>query len=289
VPQLRRRHFGSRAPINLLEVIQPRATTPEPTVRLALDRIDPSGRNPRRALAGLTELADSIEAYGLLQPVVVRARGPRYELIAGHRRFAALQLLAARDPGSGRWRAVDAVVRQENDDEAYLLMLTENLQREDLRPREEAAALEVLVRERGWSVRRVAQAIKMSPAYVSNRLRVFDDPILAPLVLAGQLGVSMAEELLRASGGDRQHLAELAIAEGWDRRRLRAERDACLAAKHPEVASERGLARQLQALREILTCVQTAPLSDVERLEAKALLVVLSRLVAENDAEVHYG
>jgi ParB family transcriptional regulator, chromosome partitioning protein len=105
VPPPRRRHIGARAPINLLEVIQPRAAAPEPTVRLALDRIDPSPRNPRRALAGLAELADSIEAYGLLQPVVVRERGPRYELIAGHRRFAALQLLAERDrpaPAGGR-------------------------------------------------------------------------------------------------------------------------------------------------------------------------------------------
>jgi transcriptional regulator with XRE-family HTH domain len=143
----------------------------------------------------------------------------------------------------------------------------------------------VLVRERGWTVRRVAQAIKMSPAYVSNRLRVFDDPILAPLVLADRLGVSMAEELLRASGDDRQRLAERAIAEGWDRRRLRAERDRCLAAKHPEPAPGRDLAQQLRAVREVLTSDQAAPLSDVEHAEARALLDVLAGLVAATDAQ----
>src|ERR671939_1345712 len=124
--------------------------------------------------------------------VVVRRVNGTYELIAGHRRLAAAQQLG--------WAYISAVVRDETDDQAYLLTLTENLQRDDLSPKEEAAALEVLVRERGWTTRQVGEAIKRDHTYVSRRLRVFEDPVLAPLVLQRKLPVSTAEELLRAPG-----------------------------------------------------------------------------------------
>jgi ParB family transcriptional regulator, chromosome partitioning protein len=125
-----------------------------------------------------------------LTPVVVRGVDGIYELIAGHRRVAAARQLG--------WADIAAVVRDENEDRAYLLTLTENLQREDLTPKEEAAALEVLVRERGWTTRQVGEKIKRSHAYVSRRLRVFEDPVLAPLVLERKLLVSTAEKLLQA-------------------------------------------------------------------------------------------
>jgi ParB family chromosome partitioning protein len=84
----------------------------------------------------------------------VRPSGNGYELIAGHRCLEAAKLLG--------WSEIVAVVRDETDDQAYILTLVENLQREDLSPREEAAALEVLVRERGWCIRQVGEAIKRS-------------------------------------------------------------------------------------------------------------------------------
>jgi ParB family chromosome partitioning protein len=144
----------------------------------------------------------------LLQPVVVRRVNSAYELIAGHRRLAAAKQLG--------WRQIAAVVRNESDDQAYLLTLTENLQREDLSPKEEAAALEVLVRERGWTTRQVGEAIKRSHIYVSRRLRVFEDPVLAPLVLERKLTVSAAEELLRAPDGQtRKDLAIQAVEHDW--------------------------------------------------------------------------
>src|SRR5207244_7526637 len=131
-----------------------------------------------------------LRAHGLLQPIVVRRSGKGYELIAGHRRHAAAKVLG--------WAQIDAVVREKtNDQDAYILTLVENLQREDLSPREEAAALEVLVRERGWSTRQVGEALKRSHMYVSKRLRVFEDDALAAPVLSGSLPVSTAEEFLR--------------------------------------------------------------------------------------------
>jgi ParB family chromosome partitioning protein len=116
-----------------------------PSDYVALDQVSESPRNPRHKLEGLDELAASLDQYGLLQPVVVRRVDGAFELIAGHRRVAAARHLG--------WHQIAAVVRTEADDQAYLLTLTENLQRDDLTPKEEAAALEVLVRERQWSTR----------------------------------------------------------------------------------------------------------------------------------------
>jgi ParB family chromosome partitioning protein len=179
-----------------------------PSDQISLERIRESPRNPRQKLESLDELSASLQEYGLLQPVVVRGVDGIYELIAGHRRVAAARQLG--------WVDIAAVVRDEDEDRAYLLTLTENLQREDLTPKEEAAALEVLVRERGWTTRQVGEAIKRSHIYVSRRLRVFDDPTLAPLVLERKLAVSAAEELLRVPDTQaRNDLAARAVTHDW--------------------------------------------------------------------------
>jgi ParB family transcriptional regulator, chromosome partitioning protein len=138
-------------------------------IEIPINQVEPSPANPRHdAAEALDELAASIAEYGLLQPVVVRPAASGYELIDGHRRFAAAQRLG--------WTRILAVVRDVSDnDQAYLLTLTANLQREDLSPKEESEALEVLVRKWGWTTRQVAEAIKRDHSYVSRRLRVFED------------------------------------------------------------------------------------------------------------------
>ncbi len=154
--------------------------------QVSVAEIHPSPRNPRHRLEGIHELAASIAEHQLLQPVVVRRRGRSgYELIAGHRRLEAVRSLG--------WTEIPAVVRDETSAKAYILTLVENLQREDLTPREEAEALEVLMRDRGWTTRQVADSIHRSHTYVGRRLRVFEDAILAGPVLGGQLPVSTAE------------------------------------------------------------------------------------------------
>jgi ParB family chromosome partitioning protein len=173
---------------------------------VALNEIAPSTRNTRRLLRGIDELAASMQSYGLLQPVVVRRMKRGYQLVAGHRRLEAARQLG-RD-------SIAAVVRSEGEDESYLLTLVENLQRQDLSPREEAAALEVLVRERGWSTRQVAAAIQRSQAFVSKRLRIFEDPLLAPAVLADRLSISGAEELLTIPERHRSDLLARVIEGG---------------------------------------------------------------------------
>jgi ParB family chromosome partitioning protein len=174
------------------------------------------------------------------------------------------------------WSEIAAVVREEDADGAYILTLVENLQREDLTPKEEAAALEVLIRERKWSTRQVGEAIKRSPIYVSRRLRVFDDPMLSPLVLANELTVSTAEELLREPDADaRRELAHQAVSERWARPQVRdalEKRNAALQQVSPRLAS------RLRALADELSDVEAASLSAREQREVRHLYQVLTRL-----------
>src|SRR5262249_32698246 len=128
-----------------------------------------------------------------------------------------------------------AIIRPESDDDAYLLTLVENLQRQDLSPREESEGLAKLVRERQWSTRRVAAAIGRSQPFVSRRLRIYEDPVLRGVVLSQRLPVSVAEELLRADPSERAAMARRAIAEEWDFRRARAEARGHTAAFHPKL------------------------------------------------------
>ena len=114
------------------------------------------------------------------------------------------------------------MVREDGAERAYLLTLIENLQREDLSPREEADALAELVRTRKWSTRQVADAIKRSQAFVSKRLRVFDDPLL-------QAGPARESSECVGGGGApvtwRRAAAavlEEALASNWDQAAVRA-------------------------------------------------------------------
>ena len=180
------------------------------------------------------------------------------------------------------------MVREETDDQAYILMLVENLQREDLTPREEAAALEVLLRQRGWTTRQVGEAIKRSHAYVSRRLRVFEDEALAPLVLREQspLPVSTAEELLGIHDLDRRRaLAEQAANEQWERPRVRkAVREAAAAlVRSVPSAREHGrkVVRLAVELQQLLSDPAASELPAPARSELRRLYQRLVLLAAD--------
>jgi ParB family transcriptional regulator, chromosome partitioning protein len=246
--------------------LEPPGETPS---RLRVDLIDPSPRHPRRLLGRIDELANSIRACGLLQPVVVRPVGQRYELVAGHRWFAAVRRLG--------WTYVPALVRSAEQDAAYVLGIIENLQRGALTPQDQARALEVLVRERGWTTRQVAGAINRSPAYVSKRLRVFEDPVLAPLVIANRLSVTAAEELLRLEPTAKQDLAQRAADGEWERAQVRAA-----ARTVPDVRQQErprpGLQRRARELRRLLRGVLPRDLSPAQRRELRLLFMDLGVL-----------
>jgi ParB family chromosome partitioning protein len=229
--------------------------------RISLDRLQPNQRNPRKRLRHVDELAESMRVYGLMQPIVVRPkRDGTFEVVAGHRRLAAAHALG--------WQDIPAFVRTASEDQAYLLTLVENLQRDDLSAHEEARALEVLVRERGWTATQVAESIHRSIAYVSRRLRVFEDAVLAPLVLQNLLTIAVAEELLPLAGARKRALAQQAIDSGWDRQQTRTQINKSL---RRAKSGRTSVQRMASDLRGALQGVWPSSLSEGERRELRLL------------------
>jgi ParB family transcriptional regulator, chromosome partitioning protein len=182
---------------------------------IPLDKIQLPRQPVRRFLGDVANLAASMQEYGLQQPISVRAEGEQYILTSGLRRLTAARMLG--------WTSIAAFVRSVSADDAYVIDLVENLQREDLSPEEEADALGELVRTRRWTLDQVAEAVKRSPGYVSKRVRLFEDPDLRDAVLQRGLAVSTAELLLGVAAKQRSALIERAIAEQWDQMRVRDE------------------------------------------------------------------
>jgi len=139
--------------------------------RIPIDLIKPNPRQPRREFgeAALTELATSIRAKGVIQPLLVRPRGDSgYELVAGERRLRAAEQAGLHE--------VPAVVREVSDSESLELALVENLQRDDLSPLEEATAYRRLMDEFGHTQEEVAERVGKSRPTIANALRLLRLP-----------------------------------------------------------------------------------------------------------------
>jgi ParB family chromosome partitioning protein len=186
---------------------------------LPLDLIVPNPRQPRHAFDedGLQALAQSLEARGVLQPVLVRPRaGGTYELIAGERRWRAA--------GIAGLERIPAIVRAGEDAESLELALIENMAREDLNPVEAARACAALVEELGLTHEDVGRRVGRSRVSVSNLLRLLDLPDDALAMLeAGDLTEGHGRALLLAADHDeRRRLARAARDAGWSVRQLEA-------------------------------------------------------------------
>jgi len=181
-------------------------------VRLPLDRIDVPRARIRKDLGQIEELAVSLDSFGLLHPVHVYASHGRYRLVAGERRLEAAKKLG--------WTSIDAMIREASEND-LLLELVENTQRKWLSDAEEADALIRLVREMGCEMKEVAAQAGRSEAYVSKRVRVFEDPVLRRAVEAGQIPVSVAEEFLGLPAIERPAWVALAIDGNWEGWRVR--------------------------------------------------------------------
>ncbi|WP_347257439.1 ParB/RepB/Spo0J family partition protein [Methylocaldum sp.] len=159
---------------------------------LSIDQLRPSRFQPRKDIdpARLQELADSISAQGVVQPVVVRPMGDsQYEIIAGERRWRAAQLAGLHD--------LPVVVREVTDQAALAIALIENIQREDLNPLEEAEALKRLLEEFEMTHQQVADAVGKSRATVSNLLRLNElHPDAKHLLLTGAIEMGHARAIL---------------------------------------------------------------------------------------------
>ena len=133
-------------------------------VELPLDAIEPNPDQPRKMFTQrqLDELVSSIEAVGLIQPIVVRpTSGERYQIVAGERRFRSFRILAERD-GGARYARIPAVVRRYSDEDVQVAALVENVMRADLNPIERAEALKALKKQLRTHWKGVAERVGLS-------------------------------------------------------------------------------------------------------------------------------
>lgn len=142
----------------------------EPDSTLKITQIVPNKDQPRKLFkeAELSELSDSIRQNGILQPLLVRKKGTKYEIVAGERRYQAAKLAGLEE--------VPVIIKDISDAEVFKLALIENLQRADLSPLEEARGYKQLIKERSLTQDEVAKLVSKSRSAVTNTLRLLDLP-----------------------------------------------------------------------------------------------------------------
>jgi ParB family chromosome partitioning protein len=154
----------------------------------------------------LEELAKSIKANGVVQPLLLRRKGSRFELIAGERRWRAAQLAGL--------TMIPVVLKDVSDDQVLEIALIENIQREDLNPIEEARAYKKLIETLGLTQETVAERVGRDRSYVTNYLRLLRLPEdLQDLVQAGRLSTGHARTLLALEQVDLQRRTARKIIE----------------------------------------------------------------------------
>jgi len=186
---------------------------------LPVDLLQRSPYQPRSDFnkEALAELADSIRAQGVIQPIIVRpaAKRDRYEIIAGERRWRAAQLAGLQE--------VPAVVRRMDDQTALCLSLIENIQREDLNPLEQARALSRLQEEFGLTHEAVAGAVGRSRSSVTNLLRLLElEPQVRKFVESRQLDMGHARAILALPRSQQLEAAQHVIDGGLSARATEA-------------------------------------------------------------------
>jgi len=188
-------------------------------LELAIADIAPNPFQPRSAFdePALKELADSIKSTGVLQPVIVRKRGPReYQLVAGERRMRAAQLAGL--------VTIPGIVRDYEDREMMELALVENIQREDLNPMDEARAYQALIQRVGLTHDQISERVGRQRSSVTNSLRLLTlPPDVAEMVARGTISAGHARAILSLDVVSEQiTAAKYVAAKGFSVRRTEA-------------------------------------------------------------------
>ena len=218
---------------------------------LAVGVLQPGKYQPRTRMdpGSLEELAASIKAQGLIQPISVRPVGAaRYEIIAGERRWRAAQIAGLAE--------VPVLIRDIPDDAALAMSLIENIQREDLNPLEEAAGLQRLIDEFGMTHQQAADAVGRSRPAASNLLRLLNLAKPAQdMLMAGDIEMGHARALLPLQKSDQGRVAAAVVEKGYSVReteRLVARELNPPATKSAAMAKDRDLARLEDELSDSL-------------------------------------
>ncbi|MEN9479310.1 MAG: hypothetical protein RLZZ298_705 [Pseudomonadota bacterium] len=218
---------------------------------LPVERLKPGKYQPRTHMeeGALMELAASIKAQGVMQPILVRAidntpGAERYEIVAGERRWRACQLAGLSE--------VPVLIRNIPDEQALAMALIENIQRENLNPLEEAQGLQRLIDEFGLTHQQAADAVGRSRPATSNILRLLQ--LTAPvqdLLMTGQLDMGHARALLPIASGQQFGLAQRIVQKGLSVRET--ERLVQQLINPPKKSPEKNVDRDLLRLQEELS------------------------------------
>ena len=181
-----------------------------------INKIKPNSKQPRKSFPDekIEELARSIEAHGIIQPIMVRPSGEGYEIVAGERRWRAARRAALKQ--------VPCIIRELTEEQNMLVAIIENMQREDLNPIEEAEALNQMITTYGLTQEEVSKSVGKSRPYITNSLRLLkltDD--VREMVVQGQLSNGHARALISVKDEKRQlELANQAVRDGLSVREI---------------------------------------------------------------------
>jgi len=191
-------------------------TKSETVAYLKTDSVDDNSLQPRTNYSEekLNDLKASVKEKGVLQPILVRKKEGRYEVVAGERRLRAARALELEE--------VPAIIKEVTDQEAFVIALVENIQREELNPIEEAEAYQKLIEEFGYTQETVAQSVGKDRSTVSNLLRILKLPVeIKKSVYDGDLSVGHARALLSVEAStERDGLFALTKKKGLSVREL---------------------------------------------------------------------
>jgi ParB/RepB/Spo0J family partition protein len=223
----------------LQEILVGLIDEPEGRVRMSIDP------------AEVDDLAESIKAVGLVQPIIVRKRDGRFEVVAGHRRY-----LAYRQCG---YTAIPCIVRELDDLQCALMRASENLPRVDLTVIEEAAIYQDLIENHGLRLEDIARRMGKSEGVIKRRLALLEMPPCVQQALHRKaINYGVAEELVRLGrladveyylGFAIDHGATVAVVRGWVNDHLRTERG-----RGHDVEGTQGVRSPMQAQKVYATC-----------------------------------
>jgi ParB family chromosome partitioning protein len=267
-----------------LQSSEPPPPPPDETSHtVPIDSIDPNPLQPRRIFQGerLAELAQSIRANGIIQPLVLRKAGDRYQLVAGERRWRAAKLAGLEQ--------VPVVVREIPDDRLLEITLVENIQREDLNPIETANAFSRLSTELSLSAEEIGHRTGKDRTTIANSLRLLQlPPDLQQLVSERRLSAGHARCLLSLPNADLQReVAEKSVAQGWSVRQMERTTQKMMEGREAKHVEEVAIDPNVKAAIEEMSRVLGTKVKIVEKAKQKGRIEI--EYYSADDLDRIYG
>lgn len=254
-----------------------------PSHTIPIESIDANPLQPRRIFQGerLAELAQSIRANGIIQPLVVRKVGDRYQLVAGERRWRAAKL--------AELQQVPAVVQEIPDDRLLEITLIENIQREDLNPIETAAAFSRLKTDLSLSDEEIGRRTGKDRTTIINSLRLLKLPAdLQQLVSERRLSAGHARCLLSLPTTELQReVAEKAVAQGWSVRQMERTTQKMTEDRKPKHVDEVEIDPNVKAAIEEMSRILGTKVKIVEKANQKGRIEI--EYYSSDDLDRIYG